>query len=109
MLFSLEFKSAYENYTRYDVQAFYDAMSLTWIPWEIHAGSLFLHQQRTPHVLKQYKLMQNKDDHQSNSRLNVDSVKVRFSCPYINIVLRKKKVIQGMHQQYEFKGMQLEF
>ncbi|GKB85396.1 hypothetical protein Tco_0957668 [Tanacetum coccineum] len=65
-----------QNYTRYDAQSFYDAMIFNMDSLEKYMLELILHQQRTPQLLKQKKLMQTQeDDSNPIPTLNVDSLK----------------------------------
>ncbi|GJR28934.1 hypothetical protein Tco_1105166 [Tanacetum coccineum] len=75
--FSSKIKPRMQNYTRYDAQSFYDAMIFNMDSLEKYMIELILHQQRTPQVLKQKKLMQTQEDHSNPiPALNVDSLKV---------------------------------
>ncbi|GJV17742.1 hypothetical protein Tco_1363065 [Tanacetum coccineum] len=66
-----------QNYTRYDAQSFYDAMIFNMDSLGKYMLELILHQQRTPQLLKQTKLMQTQEDHSHPiPALNVDSLKV---------------------------------
>ncbi|GJT48408.1 hypothetical protein Tco_0974565 [Tanacetum coccineum] len=66
-----------QNYTRYDAQSFYDAMIFNMDSLGKYMLELILHQQRTPQLLKQKKLMQTQEDHSHPiPALNVDSLKV---------------------------------
>ncbi|GJX47718.1 hypothetical protein Tco_0272908 [Tanacetum coccineum] len=66
-----------QNYTRYDAQSFYNAMIFNMDSLEKYMLELILHQQRTPQLLKQKKLMQTQEDHSNPiPALNVDSLKV---------------------------------
>ncbi|GJZ76864.1 hypothetical protein Tco_0641536 [Tanacetum coccineum] len=66
-----------QNYTRYDAQSFYDAMIFNMDSLGKYMLELILHQQRTPQLLKQKKLMQTQEDHSNPiPALNVDSLKV---------------------------------
>ncbi|GJU68228.1 integrase, catalytic region, zinc finger, CCHC-type containing protein [Tanacetum coccineum] len=75
--FNLEFKERMQKYTRFDAQSFKDAMICNMDSIGKYMLEIILHQQRTPHLLKQKKLMQTQEDH-SNSipALHVDSLKV---------------------------------
>nr|GEV84562.1 hypothetical protein [Tanacetum cinerariifolium] len=65
------------KYTRFDAQSFKDAMICTMDSIWKYMLEIILHQQRTPHLLKQKKLMQTQEDHSNPIRsLNVDSLKV---------------------------------
>ncbi|GJT00522.1 hypothetical protein Tco_0821691 [Tanacetum coccineum] len=66
-----------QNYTRYDAQSFYEAMIFNMDSLRKYMLELILHQQRTPQLLKQKKLMQTQEDHSNPiPALNVDSLKV---------------------------------
>nr|GEV19819.1 hypothetical protein [Tanacetum cinerariifolium] len=71
-----KFKERMQKYTRFDAQSFKDAMIYNMDSIGKYMLEIFLHQQRTSHLLKQKKLMQTQEDH-SNSipALNVDSLK----------------------------------
>ncbi|GJV81979.1 hypothetical protein Tco_1517849 [Tanacetum coccineum] len=72
-----EIKARMQNYTRYDAQSFYDAMIFNMDSLGKYMLELILHQQRTPQLLKQKKLMQTQEDHSNLiPALNVDSLKV---------------------------------
>ncbi|GJZ76403.1 hypothetical protein Tco_0641075 [Tanacetum coccineum] len=75
--FNSELKARMQNYTRYDAQSFYDAMIFNMDSLRKYMLELILHQQRTPQLLKQKKLMQTQEDHSNPiPALNVDSLKV---------------------------------
>ncbi|GJR85667.1 hypothetical protein Tco_0209678 [Tanacetum coccineum] len=75
--FNSELKARMQNYTRYDAQSFYDAMIFNMDSLRKYMLELILHQQRTPQLLKQKKLMQTQEDHSHLIlALNVDSLKV---------------------------------
>ncbi|GJR87641.1 zinc finger, CCHC-type containing protein [Tanacetum coccineum] len=75
--FSSKIKARMQNYTRYDAQSFYDAMIFNMDSLGKYMLELILHQQRTPQLLKQKKLMQTQEDHSNPiPALNVDSLKV---------------------------------
>ncbi|GKB50271.1 hypothetical protein Tco_0901024 [Tanacetum coccineum] len=77
--FSSEIKVRMQNYTRYDAQSFYDAMIFNMDSLRKYMLELILHQQRTPQLLKQKKLIQTQKDHSHPiPALNVDSLKVDF-------------------------------
>ncbi|GJW34968.1 hypothetical protein Tco_0057888 [Tanacetum coccineum] len=66
-----------QHYTRFDAQSFYDAMIFNMDSIGKYMLELTLHQQRTPQLLKQKKLMQTQEDHSNLiPALNVDSLKV---------------------------------
>ncbi|GJZ46964.1 hypothetical protein Tco_0600796 [Tanacetum coccineum] len=74
--FNSELKARMQNYTRYDAQS-YDAMIFNMDSLRKYMLELILHQQRTPQLLKQKKLMQTQEDHSNPIPvLNVDSLKV---------------------------------
>ncbi|GJY28593.1 hypothetical protein Tco_0404360 [Tanacetum coccineum] len=77
--FSSEIKARMQNYTRYDAQSFYDAMIFNMDFLGKYMLELILHQQRTPHLLKQKKLMQTQEDHSNPiPALNVNSLKANL-------------------------------
>nr|GEV40902.1 hypothetical protein [Tanacetum cinerariifolium] len=74
--FNSEFKKRMYKYTRFDAQSFKDAMICTMDSIGKYMLEMILHQQRTPHLLKQKKLMQTQEDHSNSIQaLNVDSLK----------------------------------
>ncbi|GJV54554.1 hypothetical protein Tco_1455559 [Tanacetum coccineum] len=75
--FNSEFKARMQKYTRFDAQSFYDAMLFNMDSIGKYMLEITLHQQRTPQLLKQKKLMQTQEDHSNPiPALNVDSLKV---------------------------------
>ncbi|GKE77235.1 hypothetical protein Tco_1543355, partial [Tanacetum coccineum] len=84
--FNSELKARMQNYTRYDAQSFYDAEAMIFNMDSLgkYTLELIFHQQRTPQLLKQKKLMQTQEDHShpipalNVDSLNVDSFKVDF-------------------------------
>ncbi|GJY57370.1 hypothetical protein Tco_0456485 [Tanacetum coccineum] len=77
--FHSEFEERMQNYTRYDAQLFYYAMIFNMDSLRKYMLELILHQQRTPQLLKQKKLIQTQKDHSHPiPALNVDSLKVDF-------------------------------
>nr|GEV32522.1 hypothetical protein [Tanacetum cinerariifolium] len=65
------------RYTRFDAQSLKDVMICTMYSIGKYMLEIILHQQRTPHLLKQKKLMQTQEDHSNPIRaLIVDSLKV---------------------------------
>ncbi|GKC52345.1 hypothetical protein Tco_1075090 [Tanacetum coccineum] len=65
-----------QKYTRFDAQSLYDAMICNMDSIVKYILELTLHQQRTPQLLKQKKLMQTQEDHSNPiPALNVDSLK----------------------------------
>ncbi|GJR33085.1 hypothetical protein Tco_1109317 [Tanacetum coccineum] len=66
-----------QKYTRFDAQSFQDAMICNMDSIGKYMLEIILHQQRTPQLLKQKKLMQTQEDHSNPIQaLNVDSLKV---------------------------------
>nr|GEZ71089.1 hypothetical protein [Tanacetum cinerariifolium] len=85
------------KYTRFNAQSFKDAMIFNMDSIGKYMLEIILHQQRTPHLLKQKKLMQTQEDHSNPiPALNVDSMKVN-SVVIQTLVLRNKTVIQRLH------------
>ncbi|GJX96291.1 hypothetical protein Tco_0352089 [Tanacetum coccineum] len=75
--FNSEFKARIQKYTRFDAQSLYDAMIFHMDSIGKYMLEITLHQQRTPQLLKQKKLMQTQEDHSNLiPALNVDSLKV---------------------------------
>ncbi|GJT08925.1 hypothetical protein Tco_0843387 [Tanacetum coccineum] len=75
--FNSEFKERMQKYTRFDAQSFKDAMICNMDSIGKYMLEIILHQQRTPQLLKQKKLMQTQEDHSNPIlALNVDSSKV---------------------------------
>nr|GEW98586.1 hypothetical protein [Tanacetum cinerariifolium] len=78
--FNLEFKERMQKYTRFDAQSFKDAMIFNMDSIRKYMLEIILHQQWTPHLLKQKKLMQTQEDHSNPiPSLNVDSLKTQES------------------------------
>ncbi|GJY02033.1 hypothetical protein Tco_0360185 [Tanacetum coccineum] len=74
--FNSEFKARMQKYTRFDAQSLYDAMICNMDSIGKYMLEITLHQQRTPQLLKQKKLMQTQEDHSNPiPALNVDSLK----------------------------------
>ncbi|GJY56251.1 hypothetical protein Tco_0455366 [Tanacetum coccineum] len=72
-----EFKVRMQKYIRFDAQSLYDAMIFNMDSIGKYMLEITLHQQRTPQLLKQKKLMQTQEDHSNPIlALNVDSLKV---------------------------------
>ncbi|GJT48092.1 hypothetical protein Tco_0974249 [Tanacetum coccineum] len=72
-----KFKARMQKYTRFDAQSLYDAMIFNMDSIGKYMLQITLHQQRTPQVLKQKKLMRTQEDHSNPiPTLNVDSLKV---------------------------------
>ncbi|GKD38000.1 hypothetical protein Tco_1258207 [Tanacetum coccineum] len=66
-----------QKYTRFNAQSFKDAMICNMDSIEKYMLEIILHQQRTPHLLKQKKLMQTQEDHSNPIQaLNINSLKV---------------------------------
>ncbi|GJR12318.1 putative reverse transcriptase domain-containing protein [Tanacetum coccineum] len=75
--FNSEFKGRIQKYTRFNAQSFQDAMICNMDSIGKYMPEIILHQQRTPQLLKQRKLMQTQEDHSNLILpLNVDSSKV---------------------------------
>ncbi|GJW99817.1 hypothetical protein Tco_0183731 [Tanacetum coccineum] len=66
-----------QKYTRFNAQSFQDAIICNMDSIGKYIVEIILHQQRTPQLLKQKKLMQSQEDHSNLiPALNVDSLKV---------------------------------
>ncbi|GKA34050.1 hypothetical protein Tco_0720479 [Tanacetum coccineum] len=77
--FNSEFKERMQKYTRFNAQSFQDAMICNMDSIGKYMLEIILHQQRTPQLLKQKKLMQTQEDHSNPIlALNVDSLKVNL-------------------------------
>ncbi|GJX01682.1 hypothetical protein Tco_0185595 [Tanacetum coccineum] len=75
--FNSEFKERMQKYIRFNAQSFQDAMICNMDSIGKYMLEIILHQQRTPQLLKQKKLMQTQEDHSNPiPTLNVDSLKV---------------------------------
>ncbi|GKC35073.1 hypothetical protein Tco_1047457 [Tanacetum coccineum] len=75
--FNLEFKERMQKYTRFNAQFFQDAMFYNMDFIGKYILEIILHQQQSPQLLKQKKLMQTQEDHSNTVQaLNVDSLKV---------------------------------
>ncbi|GJX09731.1 hypothetical protein Tco_0199590 [Tanacetum coccineum] len=75
--FHSEFKERMQKYTRFGAQSFKDAKICSMDSIWKYMLEIILHQQRTPHLLKQKKLMQTQEDHSNPIQaLNIDSLKV---------------------------------
>ncbi|GJZ74460.1 hypothetical protein Tco_0638606 [Tanacetum coccineum] len=75
--FNSEIKERMHKFTRFDAQSFKDAMICNMDSIGKYMLEIILHQQRTPQLLKQKKLMQTQEDHSNPiPALNVDSLKV---------------------------------
>ncbi|GJU42219.1 hypothetical protein Tco_1195176 [Tanacetum coccineum] len=67
----------FSKYTRFDAQSLYDAMICNMDSIGKYMLEITLHQQRTPQLLKEMKLMQTQEDHSNPIQtLNIDSLKV---------------------------------
>ncbi|GJW67864.1 hypothetical protein Tco_0122288 [Tanacetum coccineum] len=71
-----EFKERMQKYTRFNAQSFQDAMICNMDSIRKYMLEIILHQQRTPQLLKQKKLMQTRNHLNPIQALNVDSLKV---------------------------------
>ncbi|GKE96781.1 hypothetical protein Tco_1581636, partial [Tanacetum coccineum] len=79
--FHSEFEERMRKYTGYNAQSFNDAMICIMDSIGKYMHEITLHQQRTPQVLKQKKLMQTQEDHSNPiSALNVDLVFIQNTC-----------------------------
>ncbi|GKA50096.1 hypothetical protein Tco_0743169, partial [Tanacetum coccineum] len=75
--FNSKFKERMQKYTRFNAQSFQDAMICNMDSFGKYMLEIILHQQRTPQLLKQKKLMQTQENHSNPiPALNVDSLKV---------------------------------
>ncbi|GKE26523.1 hypothetical protein Tco_1441907 [Tanacetum coccineum] len=75
--FNSEFKERIQKYTRFNAQSFQDAMICNVDSIGKYMLEIILHQQRSPQLLKQKKLMQTQEDHSNPIQaLNVDLLKV---------------------------------
>ncbi|GJY94656.1 hypothetical protein Tco_0511017 [Tanacetum coccineum] len=106
--FNSELKARMQKYTRFDAQSFYDAMIFNMDSIRKYMHEITLHQQRTPQVLKQKKLMQTQEDHSNPiSALNVDSLKVDLvviqnTCSEKEDILSKGD-LKGIRIEHGFK------
>ncbi|GJT34982.1 hypothetical protein Tco_0925401 [Tanacetum coccineum] len=73
---NLEFKERMQKYTRFNAQSFQDAMICNMDSIGKYTRETIVHQQRTPQLLKQKKLMQTQDHSNPIQVLNVSSLKV---------------------------------
>ncbi|GJS45544.1 hypothetical protein Tco_0595665 [Tanacetum coccineum] len=75
--FNLKFKERMQKYIIFNAQSFQDAMICNMDSIGKYMLEIILHQQRTPQLLKQKKLMQTQGDYSNIVQaLNVDSLKV---------------------------------
>ncbi|GJS89053.1 hypothetical protein Tco_0771689 [Tanacetum coccineum] len=74
--FNSEFKERMQKYTRFNAQSFQDAMIYNMDSIGKYMRETILHQQRTPQLLKQKKLMQTQDHSNPIQALNVNSLKL---------------------------------
>ncbi|GJW56114.1 hypothetical protein Tco_0102845 [Tanacetum coccineum] len=74
--FNSEFKERMQKYTRFDAQSLQDAMICNMDSIGKYMLEITVHQQRTPQLLKQKKLMQTQDHSNPIQALNVNSLKV---------------------------------
>nr|GEX82417.1 hypothetical protein [Tanacetum cinerariifolium] len=75
--FNSEFKELMHRYTRFDAQSLKDVMIYTMDSIGKYMLEIILHQQWTPHLLKQKKLMQTQEDHSNPIRaLNTQESKI---------------------------------
>ncbi|GJT57382.1 hypothetical protein Tco_0992436 [Tanacetum coccineum] len=102
--FNSEFKERMQKYTRFDAQSFQDAMICNMDSIRKYMLEITLHQQRTPQLLKQKKLMQTQEDHSNQIlALNVDSLKVDLVV--IQNTCSEKK---GILSKDDLKGTRIE-
>ncbi|GJZ54899.1 hypothetical protein Tco_0610092 [Tanacetum coccineum] len=74
--FNSEFKKRMQKYTRFDAQSFKDAMICNMDSIGKYMLEIILHQQQTPHLLKQKKLIYTQEDHSNLIQaLYIDSFK----------------------------------
>ncbi|GJU12818.1 hypothetical protein Tco_1135214 [Tanacetum coccineum] len=77
--FNLEFKERMQKYTRFNAQSFKIEMICNMDSIGKYMLEIIIHQQRSPQLLKQKKLMQTQEDHSNPiPALNVDSLKVNL-------------------------------
>ncbi|GJY69245.1 hypothetical protein Tco_0472227 [Tanacetum coccineum] len=70
-----------QKYTRFDTQSLYNAMIFNMDSIGKYMLEITLHQQRTPQLLKEKKLMQTQKDHSNPIQaLNVDLVVIQNTC-----------------------------
>ncbi|GJT90436.1 hypothetical protein Tco_1079281 [Tanacetum coccineum] len=74
--FNSEFKERMQKYTRFDTQSFKDAMICNMDSIGKYMLEIILHQQRTPHLLKQKKIQTHEDHSNPIQALIIDSLKV---------------------------------
>nr|GEW85539.1 hypothetical protein [Tanacetum cinerariifolium] len=75
--FISKFKECMQKYTRFNAQSFQDEMIFNMDSIGKYMVEIILHQQRTPQLLKQKKLMQTQENHSNPiPALNDDSLKV---------------------------------
>ncbi|GKB49136.1 hypothetical protein Tco_0899889, partial [Tanacetum coccineum] len=79
--FNSEFKARMQKYTRFDAQSLYDTMICNMDSIRKYMLEITLHQQRTPQLLKEKKLMQTQKDHSNPIQaLNIDLVVIQNTC-----------------------------
>ncbi|GKA04664.1 hypothetical protein Tco_0683784 [Tanacetum coccineum] len=106
--FNSEFKERMQKYTRFNAQSFQDAMICNMDSIGKYMLEIILHQQRTPQLLKQKKLMQRQEYHLNPiPALNVDSLKVDLvviqnTCSKKEDILSKED-LKGTRIEYGFK------
>ncbi|GJY97674.1 hypothetical protein Tco_0514584 [Tanacetum coccineum] len=106
--FNSEFKKHMQKYTRFNAQSFQDAMICNMDSIGKYMLEIILHQQRTPQLLKQKKLMQTQEDHSNPiPALNVDSLKVDLvviqnTCSEKEDILSKED-LKGTRIEHGFK------
>nr|GEU79720.1 integrase, catalytic region, zinc finger, CCHC-type, peptidase aspartic, catalytic [Tanacetum cinerariifolium] len=101
-----EFKERIWKYTRFNAQSFQHAMIVNMDSIGKYMLEIILHQQRTPHLLKEKKLMQTQEDHSNLiPALNVDSLKVD------SVVIRNiysKKEDNQLQKQFDKDDFQVD-
>ncbi|GKA10430.1 retrovirus-related pol polyprotein from transposon TNT 1-94 [Tanacetum coccineum] len=99
--FNSEFKECMQKYTIFDAQSLYDAMTYNMDSIGKYMLEITLHQQRTPQLLKQKKLMQTQEDHSNPiPALNVDSFKTWSKNETLEVLIDFLKLVQrGLHAQ----------
>ncbi|GJU50708.1 hypothetical protein Tco_1220263 [Tanacetum coccineum] len=84
--FHSEFKERMQKYIIFYAQSFKDAMICNMNSIRKDILEIILHQQQTPHLLKQKKLMQTQEDHSNPIQaLNIDSLKVVDFCKLFSL------------------------
>ncbi|GJT68908.1 hypothetical protein Tco_1020388 [Tanacetum coccineum] len=105
--FNSEFKERMQKYTRFDAQSLQDAMICNMDSIGKYMLEITVHQQRTPQLWKQKKLMQTQDHSNPIQALNVNSLKVDLvviqnTCSEKEDILSKKD-LKGTRIEHGFK------